>query len=127
MSKANRHTRIDVNADYPESANPHSRKNSLIQPLVFFLSVGLLIVLVSVVWPKWYSTKVSLQRYCDNPQQTLIHLERILKSERPAGNKKRLPYLIAAKLLYLEPQQAGETQQSYLLRLKSLLIDNCQG
>ncbi len=68
---------------------------------------------------------VSIPRYCQNTMQTLQLLEAVLTKERPAGNESRRPYLVAAKLLYLLPQQKDETIVDYLNRVELYLTGYC--
>ena len=77
-------------------------------------------------WLKWYTGAVSLPRYCDNPAQTLQHLEKVLTQERPADEESRRPYIIAAKLIYLIPQQRNESVQNYLQRLQIRIAEQCR-
>ncbi len=69
--------------------------------------------------------EVSIPRYCQNTMQTLQLLEAVLTKERPAGNESRRPYLVAAKLLYLLPQQKDETIVDYLNRVELYLTGYC--
>ena len=97
---------------------------------VFHAAPIVLTVLVTLLlihgWITWYSREVSLPRYCDNPEQTLTHLARVLHDERPAGDNPRRPYLIAAKLLFLVPRQSEERIPDYLQRVQAHLQDTCR-
>ncbi len=93
-------------------------------PVVLVVTAVLLII---PVWLNWYSAAVSLPRYCADPQQTLMHLRQILTEPRPAGEKPRRPYLIAAKLLFLLPRQPEESTDDYLRRIENHLQNRCHG
>ena len=73
-----------------------------------------------------YSDEVLIPRFCQDPVATLNHLEQLLNDPQPAQQGPRRPYLIAAKLLYLLPQQSGEDQRDYLLRLRHELQQRCR-
>ena len=66
-----------------------------------------LLLLISV-WLKWYTGAVSMPRYCKNPTETMFYLEKVLTEKQPAREESRRPYIIAAKLIYLIPQQRNE-------------------
>ena len=85
----------------------------------------LLILLAISFWLKWYTGAVSLPRYCDNPADTMHYLEKVLTEKTPAKSEPRKPYLIAAKLIYLIPQQIDESVPDYLDRLKTRLGEQC--
>ncbi len=74
---------------------------------------------------QWYSQDVSLPRYCENPEQTLVHLKRVINETEPAGTESRRPYLIAAKLLFLLPRESGESGELYLERVRRYLGKSC--
>ena len=76
---------------------------------------------------KWYSTSVTLPRYCEDPEQALHHLEEIITKSSPAGNTResRRPYIIAAKLIYLVPQESNESVKHYLHRVRTELSQRC--
>jgi len=75
---------------------------------------------------QWYAQSVTLPRYCDNPEQSLHLLQKILTEERPAGEETRRPYIIAAKLLFLVPRQNEETIPAYLERVRKHLRQQCR-
>jgi hypothetical protein len=86
-----------------------------------------LVILLSIsFWLKWYTGAVSLPRYCDNPADTMHYLEKVLTERTPAKNEPRKPYIIAAKLIYLIPQQRNESVPEYLERLKVRLGEQCR-
>lgn len=90
--------------------------------LVLFV---LLIIIGLSQFVQWYSVNVSLPRYCENPQQSLQYLKKIMTEKTPAGDEQRRPYLIAAKLVYLLPQQNNETMDAYLDRVRQHLFKVC--
>jgi hypothetical protein len=73
----------------------------------------------------WYAGNVSMQRYCDDRERTLVLVERILTEARPAGEQRTRPYVVAAKLLYLAPQWPQEPQSDYLTRLAKRIEATC--
>jgi len=91
------------------------------------VAVVLLVLIAIPAWLNWYSTAVSLPRYCTDPQQTLAHLQLVLTEQRPAGEESRRPYLIAAKLLFLLPRRTDESIDNYLRRVENDLQNRCYG
>jgi len=72
-----------------------------------------------------YSQNVILPRYCESQPETLQILGKILNNPKPAGKEARRPYIIAAKLIFLIPQQSGETNSAYLWRIENILRSKC--
>ena len=66
-----------------------------------------------------------MSRYCDGPEAHLALVERILTETEPAGEGSRRRYIIAAKLIYLIPQEDGESNQDYLRRLDQRIRQTC--
>lgn len=91
--------------------------------LIIAVTAAMLVVNLSV---QGYSRAVLLPRYCGRIDQTLDYLESILTQPRPAADGERREYLIAAKLVFLMPQQAGEPDDAYLARLRSGLQEQCR-
>lgn len=104
----------------PESGRPPPP-----HPLRIAGVVVLLLMLVSL-WANWYTDNVSLPRYCDDTEQALQRVGRLLTERRPAGDAPRRPYLTAAKLLFLVPRQGEETIPHYLQRLRGYLAEQCR-
>lgn len=73
----------------------------------------------------WYADNSALPRYCDDPRATIGYVHEILTKDTPAGDRKRRPYLVAAKLIFLVPQQDGEAIQAYLDRLLVEITATC--
>lgn len=91
-------------------------------PLV--LVVLILLLLISAA-ARWYAQRVSLPRYCAQPDQFLQRLSAVISEQRPAGNQSRREYIVAAKLRYLLPAQADESDAEYLRRLRVYLERQC--
>ncbi len=107
----------------PETVNPAPLKSEF-KPVRLVLFVCILIFALSR-WVSWYSEEVSMPRYCENPGQALSYLQKVINNEQPAGNEPRKPYLIAAKILYIIPQQSNEETEAYLNRVHNQLIQTC--
>lgn len=91
---------------------------------IFFILLVMLFISQAI---KWYSTSVTLPRFCEDPEQALHHLEEIISTRTPEANTReaRRPYIIAAKLIYLVPQQSNESIENYLYRLRGELSQRC--
>ena len=75
---------------------------------------------------EWYADRVSMARYCDNPEAAAELVHRILTEARPADATATRPYVVAAKLLYLKPQREGEDTTAYVARLRGEIEGNCR-
>jgi hypothetical protein len=73
----------------------------------------------------WYAENAALPRYCENPQKTVDIVEEILTSETPGAGKKRRPYIVAAKLIFLVPQEENEPVVDYMVRLRHEISKVC--
>lgn len=93
-------------------------------PLQVIVPVLLLMLSVSFA-ARWYSQQVTLPRYCEDPEQALNYLQKIITETRPAGEASRRPYIIAAKLLFLLPREAFEPDQAYIVRVQQYLRKQC--
>lgn len=74
----------------------------------------------------WYADTSAIPRYCKDPTATIGYVADILSSPTPVGEAKKRPWLVAAKLIFLVPQQNDETQQAYLQRLKQVISEKCR-
>lgn len=92
--------------------------------MVVFILAGL-VMLGAFRFAEWYADNSAIPRYCANPQETIGYVREILSSDSPAGEGKRRPYLIAAKLIFLEPRRAAEPEQAYLDRLLDRITATC--
>lgn len=73
----------------------------------------------------WYAKNAALPRYCDDPQKAVKIVEEILTSETPGAGKKRRPYIVAAKLIFLVPQEENEPMADYMIRLRYKISQAC--
>ena len=73
----------------------------------------------------WYAKNAALPRYCENPSQTVEIVQEILTSETPGEGKKRRPYIVAAKLIFLVPQTENEPMAEYMVRLRYRISQAC--
>lgn len=73
----------------------------------------------------WYASNAALPRYCDNPTQSVEIVREILTSGTPGEGKERRPYIVAAKLIFLVPQQEGEAMDAYMSRLRTRISQSC--
>ena len=74
---------------------------------------------------EWYADHVAVPRYCADPAAAVARVGRILSVPRPAGNGATRPYIVAAKLIHLVPQRAGEATPAYLARLRDEIERRC--
>jgi len=109
----------------PASPVEQNAQTQAFNPL-HLLGFVLLLLLGISLWLRWYTGAVSMPRYCNNPGDTLHYLEKVLTEETPAKDESRRPYIVAAKLLYIIPQQRDESVADYLQRLKIRIAEQCR-
>ncbi len=95
------------------------------RPVRMVLVVLLMILGISGA-AQWYSTNVTLPRYCDDPARTVKHVRKLLSEKEPAGSGERRPYIIAARLTFLIPRESNEGLEDYLNRLKQHIDSQCR-
>jgi len=94
---------------------------------------GLAVIFVIAAGTLWFVTQMAekrgsvvlLRRYCDDPAKHVALVGDILTKARPAGQNKRRPYIIAAKLLYIVQRKANEPVPAYLKRLHKSVASAC--
>ena len=91
--------------------------------VVFFLTAMVMLFIFNSA--DWYAKNAALPRYCENPTQAVEIVKEILTSETPGEGEKRRPYIVAAKLIFLVPQDQGETMPDYLNRLRDRISESC--
>lgn len=96
-----------------------------------FNPLGIVVVVLAILaglslWSRWYAEAVSTPRYCEDTEQTMKTLAKILTQDRPAGDEPRLPYVVAAKLLFLLPRGSDEPVADYLVRVRTHLERICR-
>jgi len=113
-------TRMQTRTSMTESkAQPGFSPWRIVVPVLCLLLLGSL-------WSSRYGREISIPRYCENPEQALDYLRRILTEPRPAQDDSRRAYVVAAKLLFLLPQQSDEPVARYLARLDQHLREACR-
>ena len=111
----------------PESTNNHQDLSKIAEFKPWRLIGFVLLLLLGIsFWLKWYTGAVSMPRYCGNPSDAMYYLEKVLTEKEPAKDEARRPYLIAAKLIYIIPQQLDESIPDYLARLRVRIAEQCR-
>ncbi len=97
------------------------------KPVQLVLIIFLIMIFISQAI-KWYSQSVTLPRFCKDTELSLHHLQEVITRSTPAENNytSRKPYIIAAKLIYLVPQQANEPVADYINRVRKVLNRKCR-
>ena len=91
--------------------------------VVFALTAAIMLFIFNSA--DWYARNSALPRYCENPHQAVEIVQEILTSDTPGEGKERRPYIVAAKLIFLVPQQEDEPMDAYLIRLRDKISDAC--
>lgn len=92
-------------------------------PLIAAVVLVMIIVNLSM---HWIADTVSLPRYCENTDETIGYIEQLLTETNPVPSERRRGYIIAAKLLFLEPQRGDEPVDDYLQRLRDRIEGQCR-
>ncbi len=92
-------------------------------PLITAVALVMFIVNFSM---RWVAYSASMPRYCENTDQTLGYIEQLLTQTNPVPKDQRRGYIIAAKLLFLEPQRGDEPVDDYLRRLRDGIESQCR-
>lgn len=125
--------RIDVNQQverqtrlglWQDVAGERVKGNGMKRVLIVF-ALAAVTMLAVFRFAGWYAENSALPRYCHDPRETISYVEKILTSNNPSGDQKRRPYIVAAKLIFLVPQQDEEPLHSYLDRLVDKITETC--
>jgi len=73
----------------------------------------------------WRAENALLPRYCEDPRASIEYVRRIVEDGGPQEGEKRRPYIIAAKLIFLVPQQADEPAEAWMGRIEQRLSERC--
>lgn len=90
------------------------------------VAVVLVIMLAITLAAQWYSRNITMPRYCQDPAETLVRVEKLLSERRPAGDGDRKPFIIAARLTFLIPREPNELLRDYLTRLQLHIDQQCR-
>jgi len=74
---------------------------------------------------EWRADNDLLQRYCDAPERHIALVGEVLRERAPAGDGSKRPYAVAAKLIFIVPQQTDEPDDAYLERLRRAVYEAC--
>ena len=95
------------------------------RPVRLVLVVLVMMLLVSLAG-NWYAERVSLPRYCQDPELALQRLAAVITENRPAREGAPRDYMVSAKLEFLVPRTADEPHEEYLQRLRLRLEQQCR-
>lgn len=104
--------------------NPSIPAAPRFNPLKIIIPVLLALLSVSLM-AQWYANNISLPRYCENPRKALQSLRKLIDEPTLLKDEQRRQNMIAAKLLFLHPQQSDESSEDYLQRLHYLMLSEC--
>ncbi len=66
---------------------------------------------------EWYANNAAVPRYCEDRVGVIQRVKLILTKSEPVGSAAKRPFIVAAKLIFLEPRRDAEPLNSYLQRL----------
>jgi len=95
-----------------------------------FRPIRLILIILTILLgisgaAQWYSSNVTMPRYCEDPATVLSRVYQVLTEETPAGAGDRKPYIIAARLTFLLPRESNEPLTSYMSRLQRHVEQQC--
>jgi len=94
--------------------------------LALGFGLAAIVMLYSFNMAEWRVAETALPRYCSDHEGVLKRVHEILTEKNPVGEHEKRPYMVAAKLLYMIPQESGETTEAYLLRLGAEIREKCR-
>lgn len=74
---------------------------------------------------EWYAQRVSIPRYCADKDGATERVRQVLTRQQPAQSRGMRAHVVAAKLIYLVPQNDGEPLEGYLQRLRERIEEAC--
>ena len=104
--------------------NPSIPVTHQFNPLKIIIPVLLALLSISLM-AQWYANNIILPRYCEDPQKALQSLRELMDESSQLKHQQRRQNMIAAKLLFLHPQQSDESSENYLQRLRYLIQSEC--
>lgn len=108
-----------------ETGSGERRGQALRIAVVIF--VATMAVWSSFAAADWYARRVSLPRFCDDPEAAAQRVRAIVTDSVSATDRaERRPYVIAAKLLFLVPSKDGEPAEAYAARLRRHIEKSCR-
>jgi len=93
--------------------------------LLIVFAVTAITMVVIFRFADWRAENALLPRYCDDPRASIEYVRRIVEDGGPAQGEKRRPYIIAAKLIFLVPQEVDESEADWLLRIEGRVRERC--
>lgn len=92
--------------------------------LIVFAATAITMVII-FRFADWRAGNALLPRYCDDPHASIEYVRRIVEDGGPAEGEKRRPYIIAAKLIFLVPQEVDESEADWLARIEGRVRERC--
>ncbi len=94
--------------------------------LIIVFAVTAAIMLLIFQSAEWYADASAIPRYCADPDAAVARVHKILIEAEPVGDEPKRDYIVAAKLIFLVPQEEGEPLDSYLLRVRERISKSCR-
>lgn len=103
----------------------NSKDKPPFKPLRIVIAVLFILLGISSA-AQWYSSNITMPRYCEDPVQVLARARQVLTERTPAGEGDRKPYIIAARLTFLLPRESDEPLDDYMKRLQQHIDQQCR-
>ncbi len=91
--------------------------------IVFVVTAVVLLLVFGAA--EQYADRSAIPRFCADQSNVLKRVGIILTTGEPVGDGAKRPFIIAAKLIFLVPQQQNESVEDYLSRLRRHLDKVC--
>ena len=94
--------------------------------IIIVFGVTAVVLMLAFGAAQQYADRSAIPRYCADKSNVLERVRLILTKDEPVGQSSKRPFIIAAKLIFLIPQQENETIADYLERLQRHLDKVCR-
>jgi hypothetical protein len=115
----------DMNVPGKQTARRQTVSGPRFKPIKIIIPVLLALLSISLM-SQWYANNISFPRYCKSPERALNAVQVLLQDEPVIDDNQRRRYMIAAKILFLQPKNNHESKSDYMLRLRHLMLAKCQ-
>jgi len=104
----------------------HKQESKPMIRIICVICVAGMVMVFTFNLVDWYGQENAIPRYCGNPDSHIERVREILSKPDPVGEGVKRPYIVAAKLIFLIPQNDAEDIDAYIFRLQQTLAEKCR-